>query len=55
MEFINQTPIIDTHDHTEVCGPKETDPIRALVGWYYQADLFSASSQKDVKPCEYNL
>ncbi len=48
LDYCNQTPLIDCHDHTAECGPKYTDPIQALMDMYFHCDLASASSEVEV-------
>lgn len=46
-EFIEQTPLVDCHDHSPITGSKPTDPIKAVIDWYMLSDLTSASSDDD--------
>lgn len=47
-EYIETLPIIDCHDHSQVCGPKPTDVVKAIFDWYVKSDLHSASSDSEV-------
>ena len=48
LAFVNETPLIDTHDHTAECGPNYDDPVLAIVSGYMRTDIVSASSETDV-------
>lgn len=47
-EYIQTLPIIDCHDHSQMCGPKPTDVVKAVFDWYIRSDLHSASSDKEI-------
>ncbi len=46
--YIETIPLIDCHDHSGGLADKPVDPIRALIDWYMESDLLSASSDADV-------
>jgi predicted TIM-barrel fold metal-dependent hydrolase len=46
-DFCEQTPIVDCHDHTSVCGPTYEDPIAVIRGGYFTSDLWSALSDAE--------
>ncbi len=42
--------IVDTHDHTDVCGPKYEDPVQVVVGGYFGGnDLRRYSNSEDMR------
>ena len=43
MAHLADHPIIDTHDHSQECGPKYHDPVELLTGGYAGHDLMSAA------------
>lgn len=47
-QYCEQTPLVDCHDHSSVCGPKNNDPIQAIISGYFSSDIQSASSDEDV-------
>ena len=47
-EYCETIAIIDTHDHTSVCGPKYVDPIQVIVSGYFNGELHKASSDEDM-------
>jgi len=47
-EYVETLPIIDCHDHTEVCGPKYIDALQAMSTGYFESDLHSASSDAEI-------
>jgi hypothetical protein len=47
-ETIENIPLIDCHDHSQQCGPKPTDAIKAIFDWYAQSDLNSAASDREL-------
>jgi len=46
--YLAGVPLIDCHDHSAQLAAKPTDPIRAVIDWYMQADLESAVQNLDV-------
>lgn len=47
--YLENTPIVDCHDHSKECGPRPTDPICAVFDWYMRSDLASASSPETIE------
>lgn len=45
---LDEISIIDTHDHSQSCGPHYTDPVQVLTGGYAGHDMMSAA-----RPGEY--
>lgn len=43
-DYMESVPVIDCHDHTDVCGPKLDDPIVVVVRGYFPSDLQSAAT-----------
>ena len=41
---LDASPIIDTHDHSQSCGPRYTDPVELLTGGYAGHDMTSAAA-----------
>jgi uncharacterized protein len=48
LEYCESIPLIDCHDHTGECGPSLTDPIQALMDYYFRSDLLCASSDQEL-------
>ena len=48
-EYVETISIVDCHDHTTFCEPKYTDPTEVVIGGYFESDLHSASSDKDME------
>lgn len=48
-EYIDSIPLIDCHDHTDICFPKYEDPIQVIISGYFLSDIISASSEKDAE------
>ncbi len=48
-EYCESFGIVDTHDHSAVCGPKFEDPIAVINGnsGYFDSDLISVLSDKE--------
>ena len=47
--FLEGVPLVDCHDHTQTCGPKNVDPLQVIVNGYFTSDVESASSTADLK------
>ncbi|NOY07754.1 MAG: amidohydrolase family protein [Spirochaetes bacterium] len=47
--YIEELPIIDCHDHSDVCKPKYIDPVQVVVNGYFTSDIQSASSDRDIQ------
>ena len=47
--YLETLPLIDCHDHSSQAGPRPSDPIRAVIDWYMQSDLHSASSDGEIQ------
>ena len=47
-DYCEAIPLVDCHDHSDVCGPRYTDPIVAIKSGYFNSDLWSASSDRDI-------
>ena len=45
---LERTSLIDCHDHSDVAGPRPSDPIAAVLDWYITSDLHSASSDDEI-------
>lgn len=45
---LDRIPLIDCHDHSDVAGPRPSDPIAAVLDWYITSDLHSASSDDEI-------
>jgi hypothetical protein len=48
LNYIQDIPLIDCHDHAGECGPTSKDPIQALMDGYFYSDMLSASSDADM-------
>lgn len=46
--YIESLWVIDSHDHTAVCGPKYTDPLQLIVNGYFPSDIHSATSDAEM-------
>ena len=46
--FVDGVWLVDCHDHSGECGPKNTDPIQVIASGYFTSDLQSASSDADL-------
>jgi len=46
---LDRIPLIDCHDHSDIAGPRPTDPINAVLDWYVRSDLHSASSDDEIE------
>ena len=46
--YCESVPLVDCHDHTRVCAPKHSDPIRMIIGVNLRCDMLSVSSEAEV-------
>lgn len=44
--YVETVPLVDCHDHSDVCAPKYTDPLQVVLNHYFGSDLTSASSDE---------
>jgi hypothetical protein len=51
-DYCETVRLVDCHDHSDVCGPRYTDPILSLKSGYFNSDLLSASSDRDIQILE---
>ena len=51
-DFCETIPLVDCHDHSDVCGPRYTDAILTVKSGYFNSDLLSASSDRDIRTLE---
>jgi uncharacterized protein len=48
-QYAETLPIIDCHDHTNVAGPRYTDPVQVVLGGYFYQDVAKLSSEREVE------
>ena len=46
--YCETLPVIDCHDHTGEVGPAYQDPLQVILSGYFQSDMTSASTDRDV-------
>jgi len=47
LDYCKSVPVVDTHDHTSILGPRYTDPIQVVVYGYMISDLASVPSEEE--------
>jgi uncharacterized protein len=48
-EYLETVRLVDTHDHTWVCGPRYTDPMQVVLGGYMYQDIAGCSPEGTVE------